>query len=121
KRALFRSGSGVNIGNGIRSGGNIYDVSDTGDSGGVDILAATRYPNGGGVAAISPSSKGSIGARVLSPQKQRRNYTELEQEQLELGYNSGDEDSVEYGTVPAVTSFSTALLPHTQIVIVNVL
>nr|GFC73801.1 hypothetical protein [Tanacetum cinerariifolium] len=53
-------GSGVYIGNGIRSGGNVYDVSDIGDSGGVDILAATRYPNGGGVAALSPSSKGSV-------------------------------------------------------------
>nr|GFD42616.1 hypothetical protein [Tanacetum cinerariifolium] len=25
-----------------------------------DILAATRYPNGGGVATVSPSSKGSV-------------------------------------------------------------
>nr|GEX82320.1 TMV resistance protein N-like [Tanacetum cinerariifolium] len=44
-------GSRVNKGNGIRNGGNGYDV---------DILAATRYPNGGGVAIVSPSSKGFV-------------------------------------------------------------
>nr|GEZ27616.1 hypothetical protein [Tanacetum cinerariifolium] len=43
-----------------------------------DILAATRYPNGGGVATVS------FPQMVLSPQKQRQNYTELEQEQSEL-------------------------------------
>nr|GFB83296.1 hypothetical protein [Tanacetum cinerariifolium] len=53
-------GSGVYIGNGIRSGDNVYDVSDIGDSGGVDILTATRYPNGGSVATLLPSSKGSV-------------------------------------------------------------
>nr|GFD20081.1 hypothetical protein [Tanacetum cinerariifolium] len=30
-------GSGVYIANGVRSGGNVYDVSDTRDSGGVGI------------------------------------------------------------------------------------
>nr|GEZ00894.1 hypothetical protein [Tanacetum cinerariifolium] len=58
-------GNGVNIGNGIRNGGNGYDVGKTGDSGGVDILAATRYPNGGGVAAVSPSSKGYVSSESL--------------------------------------------------------
>nr|GFB01003.1 hypothetical protein [Tanacetum cinerariifolium] len=53
-------GSGVNIGNDIRNDGNGYDVGETGDSDGVDILATTRYPNGGGVAAVLPSSKGSV-------------------------------------------------------------
>nr|GFD27476.1 hypothetical protein [Tanacetum cinerariifolium] len=57
-------GSGVNIGNVIKNGGNGYDVGDTGDSGGVDILAATRYPNSGGVAAVSPSSKGSVSSEA---------------------------------------------------------
>nr|GFB07661.1 hypothetical protein [Tanacetum cinerariifolium]GFB10146.1 hypothetical protein [Tanacetum cinerariifolium] len=74
--------SGVNIGNGIRNGGNGYDVGKIEDSGGVgmasnlstsdsegngigicgrtDILAVTRYADGGGVAAASPSSKGSV-------------------------------------------------------------
>nr|GFA17058.1 hypothetical protein [Tanacetum cinerariifolium] len=47
-------GSGVNIGDGIRNGGNGYDVSETRDSGGVDMT------NGGGVAVVSPSSKGSV-------------------------------------------------------------
>nr|GEZ86247.1 hypothetical protein [Tanacetum cinerariifolium] len=75
-------GSGVNIGNGIRNGGNGYDVDETGDSGGVgmasnlstsdfegndigiygrtNILAVTRYADGGGVATVSPSSKGYV-------------------------------------------------------------
>nr|GEZ47637.1 reverse transcriptase domain-containing protein [Tanacetum cinerariifolium] len=75
-------GSGVNIGNGIRNGGNGYDVGKTGDSDGVgmasnlstfdferngigicgrtDILAAIQYADGGGVAAVSPSLKGSV-------------------------------------------------------------
>nr|GFB97693.1 hypothetical protein [Tanacetum cinerariifolium] len=33
------SGIGVNIGNGIRNGGNGYDVGETGDSGGVDMAS----------------------------------------------------------------------------------
>nr|GFC60046.1 hypothetical protein [Tanacetum cinerariifolium] len=75
-------GSGVNIGNGVRNGGNGYDVGATGDSGGVGmasnfstsnskgngmgicgrtyILGVTRYADGGGVAAVSPSSKGYV-------------------------------------------------------------
>nr|GFD46206.1 hypothetical protein [Tanacetum cinerariifolium] len=32
-------GSGVYIGNGVRSGGNVYDVSDPGDSGGVGMAS----------------------------------------------------------------------------------
>nr|GFC61319.1 hypothetical protein [Tanacetum cinerariifolium] len=75
-------GSGVNIGNGIRNGGNGYDVGETRDSSGVgmtsnlstsdfegngigicgqtDILAVTPYADGGGIATVSPSSKGSV-------------------------------------------------------------
>nr|GFD59251.1 hypothetical protein [Tanacetum cinerariifolium] len=48
--------SGVNIGNGIRNGGNGYDVGKTRDSGGV----VTQYADGGGVAVVSLSSKGYV-------------------------------------------------------------
>nr|GFA16866.1 hypothetical protein [Tanacetum cinerariifolium] len=50
--------------------------SESRDSGGV----ATRYLNGGGVAVVLPSSKGSV-----SSEAETELYTELEQEQSELG------------------------------------
>nr|GFB63454.1 hypothetical protein [Tanacetum cinerariifolium] len=59
KRALLRSGMSAS---GILSLPEVdgSDKGETGDSGGV----ATRYPNGGGVATVSPSSKDSISSKA---------------------------------------------------------
>nr|GFD42426.1 hypothetical protein [Tanacetum cinerariifolium] len=54
KRALFRSGMYVS---GILSLPEVDGIEE-------DILAATRYPNGGGVAAVSPSSKGYVSSEA---------------------------------------------------------
>nr|GFD28599.1 hypothetical protein [Tanacetum cinerariifolium] len=61
KRALFRSGMYVS---GILSLPEVDGIEEGNGNDEVDILAATRYPNGGGVAAVSPSSKGYVSSEA---------------------------------------------------------
>nr|GEZ68388.1 hypothetical protein [Tanacetum cinerariifolium] len=67
KRALFQRGMSAS---GILSLPEVDGIDEgnrndeVGSGVNIDILAATRYPNGGGVAAVSHSSKGSVSSEA---------------------------------------------------------